>query len=391
MRWCVAPFKRPGRIGNPHLLHRPFWNGCWTVRGILCPVRRWVTNFFFFDFIKISTSWISSYWPHLRISLFSSGPLGFINGKARILEGTYSLWEILRTPISPLNIYPRFSDPSWGRRGLPSHCRWFPEIYHPRQVKHSAHFTVTGLWTFYPGLTHWQHPSFFAYFPAACTFEGVLGDLYSSSITNPGFNVGVSLAHGLVPVLTHTAVDKQPCLHGAGSYHDGLGSEIVWIIFCIYTRIWSWWRGRHSGPQIFPGFLFQKPHLIFLPFLRHQTSASDSVLTVVVAARTKYLKDHPDAHLENLVIYTTTQTHSVGSKAALVLGLQIRSIEVRSEDEFSLREDALRNALEDDAKKGRKPFVLSAFFDDQLGPNQLNCIFSSPSRNHRKYIFWSGR
>ena len=43
------------------------------------------------------------------------------------------------------------------------------------------------------GLTHWQHPSFFAYFPAACTFEGILGDLYSSSITNPGFNVSLPL------------------------------------------------------------------------------------------------------------------------------------------------------------------------------------------------------
>jgi len=39
------------------------------------------------------------------------------------------------------------------------------------------------------GMTHWQHPSFFAYFPTACTFEGILGDLYLSSVSNPGFNV----------------------------------------------------------------------------------------------------------------------------------------------------------------------------------------------------------
>ena len=41
-----------------------------------------------------------------------------------------------------------------------------------------------------PGITHWQHPSFFAYFPTASTFEGILGELYSSSVSNPGFNVG---------------------------------------------------------------------------------------------------------------------------------------------------------------------------------------------------------
>lgn len=41
----------------------------------------------------------------------------------------------------------------------------------------------------FQGLTLWQHPSFFAYFPTACTFEGMLGDLYASSTANPGFNV----------------------------------------------------------------------------------------------------------------------------------------------------------------------------------------------------------
>jgi aromatic-L-amino-acid decarboxylase len=45
-----------------------------------------------------------------------------------------------------------------------------------------------------PGLTHWQHPSFFAYFPTACTFEGMLADLYASSACNPGFNWSASPA-----------------------------------------------------------------------------------------------------------------------------------------------------------------------------------------------------
>jgi hypothetical protein len=44
-----------------------------------------------------------------------------------------------------------------------------------------------------PGITHWQHPSFFAYFPSTSTFEGILGELYSSSVNNPGFNVSAAL------------------------------------------------------------------------------------------------------------------------------------------------------------------------------------------------------
>ncbi|KIM41616.1 hypothetical protein M413DRAFT_445591 [Hebeloma cylindrosporum] len=169
-----------------------------------------------------------------------------------------------------------------------------------------------------PGLTHWQHPSFFAYFPAACTFEGILGDLYSSSITNPGFNWTSSPACTELETIVMDWAANLLGLSSAFSHTSGVGGGVI------------------------------------------QTSASDSVLAVVVAARTRYLKDHPNTNLEDLVIYTTTQTHSVGSKAALILGLQLRSIEVKAEDEFSLREDALRNALQDDAKIGRKPFILIA-------------------------------
>jgi aromatic-L-amino-acid decarboxylase len=46
-----------------------------------------------------------------------------------------------------------------------------------------------------PGFTHWQHPSFFAYFPTSSTFEGTLGDLLSTSTANPGFNVRLETRH----------------------------------------------------------------------------------------------------------------------------------------------------------------------------------------------------
>ena len=44
-----------------------------------------------------------------------------------------------------------------------------------------------------PGLTHWQHPSFFAYYPTGCTFEGILGELYANFSVNPGFNVRLQI------------------------------------------------------------------------------------------------------------------------------------------------------------------------------------------------------
>jgi aromatic-L-amino-acid decarboxylase len=52
-----------------------------------------------------------------------------------------------------------------------------------------------------PGLTHWQHPSFFAYFPVAATFEGMLADLYASSTANPGFNVGFEVTFIVITMI----------------------------------------------------------------------------------------------------------------------------------------------------------------------------------------------
>ena len=89
-----------------------------------------------------------------------------------------------------------------------------------------------------------------------------------------------------------------------------------------------------------------------------QTTASDSALVAIVAARSLYTSKHPDVKLENMIIYTTTQTHSLGVKASLILGLHCRSLEVTAEDQFALRGATLRKALEEDGAKGLHPFIL---------------------------------
>jgi aromatic-L-amino-acid decarboxylase len=91
----------------------------------------------------------------------------------------------------------------------------------------------------------------------------------------------------------------------------------------------------------------------------------------IVAARSLYIRDHPDTKMEDLVIYTTTQTHSLGSKAGLVLGIQVRAIEVSHDDQLALRGEALHNALEEDIKIGLKPFILSKLFFTHRGSFRL--------------------
>ncbi|KAJ7594599.1 pyridoxal phosphate-dependent transferase [Mycena floridula] len=169
-----------------------------------------------------------------------------------------------------------------------------------------------------PGMTHWQHPSFFAYFPTACTFEGILAEMYASSVSNPGFNWSASPACTELEIIVMDWAAQMLGLSPAFYNSSGIGGG------CL------------------------------------QTTASESAIIAIVAARSSYQKSFPDVKLEDMVIYTTTQTHSLGLKAGLVLGLRVKILEVRSEDSYSLRGHTLRLALEKDAQDGLKPFVLIA-------------------------------
>ena len=103
-----------------------------------------------------------------------------------------------------------------------------------------------------------------------------------------------------------------------------------------------------------------------------------------MAARSLYLRRNPDVDIDSLIIYTTTQTHSLGAKAGLVLGLKCRALEVTFEDRFALRVDALQKALAEDQKAGKHPFIFSACFNsDDAG----RVVQTYRSRYSRNYIF----
>ncbi|KAG1900911.1 pyridoxal phosphate-dependent transferase [Suillus fuscotomentosus] len=167
-----------------------------------------------------------------------------------------------------------------------------------------------------PGLTHWQHPSFFAYFPTSSTFEGILAELYASSTSNPGFNWSVS------PACT----------------------ELEAVIMDWMAQLLGLDESFYNISEVGGGVI--------------QTSASDSVLVATVAARSRYIREHPQVAMENLVLYTTTQTHSLGKKAGLILGLKVRALGVTAQDDFALRGDTLKVALEEDTNAGFHPFIL---------------------------------
>ncbi|KAG8843712.1 hypothetical protein FRB91_003166 [Serendipita sp. 411] len=173
-----------------------------------------------------------------------------------------------------------------------------------------------------PGMTHWQHPSFFAYYPQIASFESILGDLYAGALSNPGFNWACSPA----------------------------STELEAIVMDWSAKLLGLDERFHTASGIGGGVL--------------QTTASDAALLAAVVSRTRYTKLHPGVPMEKLVIYGTTQTHSLGAKAALILGVHFRALEVTMEDTFSLRGETFSKALKEDREKGLHPYLMSRYNRD---------------------------
>ncbi|EJU05861.1 hypothetical protein DACRYDRAFT_75274 [Dacryopinax primogenitus] len=183
-----------------------------------------------------------------------------------------------------------------------------------------------------PGITSWQHPSFFAYFPSNATFEGMLADLYASSVTNPGFNWACSPACTELESVVMDWAAKMLGLDEAFLVQSGVGGGVI------------------------------------------QTSASDSALVAIVAARSAFLHAHPNVSPSDLLIYGTSQTHSLGAKAALILGLNFKALEVYPTYQYGLRGSTLQKAILEDRQKGKHPFVLIA----TLGTTSTGAIDCMP-------------
>ncbi|KAI0031279.1 pyridoxal phosphate-dependent transferase [Vararia minispora EC-137] len=169
-----------------------------------------------------------------------------------------------------------------------------------------------------PGLLHFQHPLNFSYFPIQSTFAGTLGDLLAGSAPTP------SLSWFVGPAST----------------------ELENVVMDWAAKMLGLDRVFHVESNIGGGVI--------------QTSASESMLVSVVAARTRYLLAHPMTPIESLLIYVTSQTHSCGRKAGLVLGLNVRVLDVDEPTRVGggLDAETLRVALDEDHAAGLAPFVL---------------------------------
>lgn len=159
------------------------------------------------------------------------------------------------------------------------------------------------------GLTHWQSPNFYAFFPANTAFPSILGDLVSSGLGVNGFSWATS------PAVTE-----------------------------LETLMLDWMVDLLDLPSHFVG-----NGVI-------QDSASSATLCAIVAARQRATV-HPD----RLVAYCTAQAHSSIEKGLRVAGIGVDQIRVVDHDDaFAMLPDALSVAIAADVAAGLTPFFLCA-------------------------------
>lgn len=168
-----------------------------------------------------------------------------------------------------------------------------------------------------PGITHWQHPRFFAYFPANSSPPSVLAEMLIAAMGVQGMSWATS------PAATELEI-----------------------------RMMEWLREMFGLSDQFTGVI--------------QDSASSSTMIAMLVAReraTDYRINEEGYTGYPLVAYCSEEAHSSVEKAVKILGLgrkNLRKIKVNSNQE--MRVDLLEAAIQEDLKNGLKPFfVVGAF------------------------------
>ena len=181
-----------------------------------------------------------------------------------------------------------------------------------------------------PGITHWQSPNFFAFFPCNASGPAILGDLLSSGLGVQGMLWATSPACTELETLVLDWL--VPAL---GLPHNFLST-------------------RTGGGVI-------------------QDTASSATLCAILAARERAtnFESNRKGLASTLCAYTSSQAHSSVEKAIQIAGIgreNLRLIQV--DDRFAMRPDALANAIANDRSAGLVPFFVCA----TIGTTSSNAI-----------------
>lgn len=171
-----------------------------------------------------------------------------------------------------------------------------------------------------PGITHWQSPNFFAYFPANTSGPAILGDLVSSGL-------GVQ---GMLWVTSPACTELE-------------SHVLDWVVDMLDLP--PTFRSDGNGGGVI------------------QDTASSASLCALIAARERATagRSNIEGIQRPLTAYTSNQAHSSIAKAIKIAGIgaqQLRLIEV--DHRYAMRTDVLERAIEADIAEGALPFFVSA-------------------------------
>ena len=169
-----------------------------------------------------------------------------------------------------------------------------------------------------PALTHWSHPSFFAYFATSTSAPGIFGELLSAAFDNKAMLWRTSPAS---TELEEVALD--------------------------------WLRQMMGLDAGFNGIIYD--------------TASVSSMHAIAAAREgieKRIREEGMSGRKDLPllrVYISEQAHSSIEKGVITLGLGQRSLrKIPTDDQFRMDIDALREAIEEDKASDVLPFCVVA-------------------------------
>lgn len=181
-----------------------------------------------------------------------------------------------------------------------------------------------------PGLTHWQSPNFFAFFPSNHSAPSLLGEMLASGL-------GVQ---GMIWATSPAATELE-------------------------THVMDWLADIMQLPESFKSSGTGGGVI--------QDTASTGILTAILAAREKKnnFMSNQKGLTPGLVAYISTQTHSSAEKAIKIAGIgtdNLRKIEV--DEHFAMNPEALEQQITDDLANGLIPFFACA----TVGTTSSNAI-----------------
>jgi aromatic-L-amino-acid decarboxylase len=195
-----------------------------------------------------------------------------------------------------------------------------------------------------PGLSHWQHPRFFGYFPSNGELSSVLGDYLSTGLGVLGLSWQSS------PALTEV-------------------EEVTT----------DWLRQMVGLKESWSGVI--------------QDTASTSTLVALICARERasaysLVKGGIQSVAAPLVVYVSAHAHSSVDKAALLAGFGRDHVRVvPAGPDFGMRPEALAEAIREDLAAGRTPCAVVA----TTGTTTTTAVdpiaaIASVARDHRLWL-----